>query len=41
MLLRLVKHTDDADYDAGETSGNVPRLRSDFGNDYAYNGLRT
>ncbi|VEL07318.1 unnamed protein product [Protopolystoma xenopodis] len=27
--------------DAGEKSGNVPRPRSDFENDYAYNGLRT
>ncbi|VEL39907.1 unnamed protein product [Protopolystoma xenopodis] len=33
--------TDDADYDAGETSWNVPRPRSDFGNDHAGNGLRT
>ncbi|VEL33823.1 unnamed protein product [Protopolystoma xenopodis] len=41
MMLRLAKLTDDADYDAGETSGNVPRLQSDFGNDNAYNGLWT
>ncbi|VEL18629.1 unnamed protein product [Protopolystoma xenopodis] len=27
--------------DAGETSGNIPHPRSDFGNDRAYNGLRT
>ncbi|VEL16055.1 unnamed protein product [Protopolystoma xenopodis] len=27
--------------DAGKTSGNVPRPLSDFGNDDAYNGLRT
>ncbi|VEL41534.1 unnamed protein product [Protopolystoma xenopodis] len=27
--------TDDADYAAGETSGNVPHPRSDFGNDHA------
>ncbi|VEL43619.1 unnamed protein product [Protopolystoma xenopodis] len=33
----MVKLTDHA----GETSGNVPRPRSDFGNKYAYNGLRT
>ncbi|VEL31712.1 unnamed protein product, partial [Protopolystoma xenopodis] len=33
--------TDDADYNAGETSGKVPRPQSDFGNDHAYNGLRT
>ncbi|VEL40904.1 unnamed protein product [Protopolystoma xenopodis] len=30
--------TDDADYDAGETSGNVPRPRFNFGNDDANNG---
>ncbi|VEL35833.1 unnamed protein product [Protopolystoma xenopodis] len=41
MLLRLAKVTDDADYDANKTSGNVPRPRSDFGNDHGYNGLRT
>ncbi|VEL44276.1 unnamed protein product [Protopolystoma xenopodis] len=45
MVLRIVKLTDDAnhdaDYDAGGASGNVPRPRSDFGNEYAYNGLRT
>ncbi|VEL30156.1 unnamed protein product [Protopolystoma xenopodis] len=27
--------------DAGETSGNVPRPRSDSGNNYAHNGIRT
>ncbi|VEL28158.1 unnamed protein product [Protopolystoma xenopodis] len=32
---------DHADHDAVETSGKVPGLRSDFGNDEAYNGLRT
>ncbi|VEL18842.1 unnamed protein product [Protopolystoma xenopodis] len=37
----MARLTDDADYDTGETSENVPRLRSDFGNDHAYNGLRT
>ncbi|VEL19210.1 unnamed protein product [Protopolystoma xenopodis] len=37
----MAKLTDDADYDAGETTGNVPRPRSDSGNDDAYNGLRT
>ncbi|VEL15470.1 unnamed protein product [Protopolystoma xenopodis] len=26
--------------DAGETSGNVPRPRSEFGNDHAYNWFR-
>ncbi|VEL06924.1 unnamed protein product [Protopolystoma xenopodis] len=26
--------------DAGETSGNVPRSQSDFGNDHAHNGLQ-
>ncbi|VEL08183.1 unnamed protein product [Protopolystoma xenopodis] len=35
----MAKLTDDADYDACETSGNVPRRQSDFENDYAYNGL--
>ncbi|VEL44006.1 unnamed protein product, partial [Protopolystoma xenopodis] len=33
--------TDDADYDAGETFGNVPHPRFKFGNDHADNGLRT
>ncbi|VEL12055.1 unnamed protein product [Protopolystoma xenopodis] len=33
--------TDDADYDAGETFGNVPRPRLNFGNDNADNGPRT
>ncbi|VEL17836.1 unnamed protein product [Protopolystoma xenopodis] len=28
-------------YDSGDTSGNAPRLRSDFGNDHAHNGFRT
>ncbi|VEL29148.1 unnamed protein product [Protopolystoma xenopodis] len=37
MVLRLAILIDDA----GETSGNVPRPRSDFGNDEAYNGLQT
>ncbi|VEL35991.1 unnamed protein product [Protopolystoma xenopodis] len=37
----MAKLTDDADYDSGETSGNVPRIRSDFGKYHAYNGLRT
>ncbi|VEL39843.1 unnamed protein product [Protopolystoma xenopodis] len=41
MVLRMAKLTEAANYDVGETSGNVPRLRSDFGNDYAYNGLLT
>ncbi|VEL10430.1 unnamed protein product [Protopolystoma xenopodis] len=45
MMLRIAILTDDADYeadyDADETSGNVPRLRSYSGNDNAYNGLRT
>ncbi|VEL11839.1 unnamed protein product [Protopolystoma xenopodis] len=40
MVLRITKLIDDADYDAGETFGNVPRPRSDFGNDYVCNGLR-
>ncbi|VEL39784.1 unnamed protein product [Protopolystoma xenopodis] len=33
----MAKLTDDA----GETSGNVPHPQSDFGKDYAYNGLWT
>ncbi|VEL41900.1 unnamed protein product [Protopolystoma xenopodis] len=33
--------TDDADYDAGEMSGNVPRPRSDSGNLHAYYALWT
>ncbi|VEL30650.1 unnamed protein product [Protopolystoma xenopodis] len=37
----MARLTDDADYDPGEMSGNVPRPRSDFGNDHAYNALRT
>ncbi|VEL41319.1 unnamed protein product [Protopolystoma xenopodis] len=37
----MVGLTDDTDYDAGEAFGNIPRPWSDFGNDYAYNGLRT
>ncbi|VEL19557.1 unnamed protein product [Protopolystoma xenopodis] len=41
MVLRMARLTDDAGYDAGETSGNVPRPRSNSGNDDAYNGLRT
>ncbi|VEL14560.1 unnamed protein product [Protopolystoma xenopodis] len=41
VVLRVARLTDDADYDAGETPGNVPRPRSHFGNDHADNGLRT
>ncbi|VEL10204.1 unnamed protein product [Protopolystoma xenopodis] len=37
----MAKLTDVADYDADETSGNVPRPWSGFGKDYTYNGLRT
>ncbi|VEL40880.1 unnamed protein product [Protopolystoma xenopodis] len=37
----MARLTDDADYDAEETSGNVPRPPSYSGNDDAYNGLRT
>ncbi|VEL18011.1 unnamed protein product [Protopolystoma xenopodis] len=33
--------TNDADYNAGETSGNVSPPRSYSGNDDAYNGLGT
>ncbi|VEL19139.1 unnamed protein product [Protopolystoma xenopodis] len=36
----MARLTDDADYDAGDTPGNVPRRRSDFGNYHAYNELR-
>ncbi|VEL43323.1 unnamed protein product [Protopolystoma xenopodis] len=41
MVLRMSRLNDDADYDPGETSGNVLRPRSYSGNDNAYNGLRT
>ncbi|VEL23527.1 unnamed protein product, partial [Protopolystoma xenopodis] len=41
MVLRMARLTDDADYDVGETSGNVPRPRSSSGNDHADNGLRS
>ncbi|VEL27497.1 unnamed protein product, partial [Protopolystoma xenopodis] len=41
MVLRMTIFIDDADYDAGETFGNVPRPRSDSGYDHACNGLRT
>ncbi|VEL22338.1 unnamed protein product [Protopolystoma xenopodis] len=37
----MARLTGDADYDAGETSGNVPRPRSFSGTNYADNGLRT
>ncbi|VEL27282.1 unnamed protein product [Protopolystoma xenopodis] len=37
----MARLTDDADYDAGETSGNVTRPRSSSGNDHAYYVLRT
>ncbi|VEL14567.1 unnamed protein product [Protopolystoma xenopodis] len=39
----MAKLTDDADYDAGETSENVPNRLSDAGNhdDYSGRGLRT
>ncbi|VEL37611.1 unnamed protein product [Protopolystoma xenopodis] len=33
--LEMMMHT----MDSRETSGNVPRPRSDSGNNYAYNGL--
>ncbi|VEL16070.1 unnamed protein product, partial [Protopolystoma xenopodis] len=38
MMLRTARLTDDSDYDAGETAENVPRTRSYFGYDDAYNG---
>ncbi|VEL23870.1 unnamed protein product [Protopolystoma xenopodis] len=41
MVLRTARLTDDADYDSGETSGNVPRKRSSSGNLDSHNGLRT
>ncbi|VEL40579.1 unnamed protein product [Protopolystoma xenopodis] len=41
MVLRMARLIDDADYDAGETPGNVPCLRFNFGNDYADNRPRT
>ncbi|VEL39017.1 unnamed protein product [Protopolystoma xenopodis] len=37
----MARLTEDADYDVGETSGNVPRPHSDCINAYAHNGLRT
>ncbi|VEL21474.1 unnamed protein product [Protopolystoma xenopodis] len=37
----MARLTDDADYGAGERSGNVPSPRSDSGNDNAYYELRT
>ncbi|VEL08608.1 unnamed protein product [Protopolystoma xenopodis] len=37
----MARLTDDADIDAREASGNVPRLRAYSGNDDAYYGLRT
>ncbi|VEL10894.1 unnamed protein product [Protopolystoma xenopodis] len=37
----MSKLFDDADYDPGEASANVTRPRFEFGNDYAYNVLRT
>ncbi|VEL14299.1 unnamed protein product [Protopolystoma xenopodis] len=37
----MARLTDDTDYHSRETSGNLPRQRSDFGNDHAYNGLRS
>ncbi|VEL09034.1 unnamed protein product [Protopolystoma xenopodis] len=41
VALRMARLTDDAEYEAGEASGNVPCARSDSGNDHAYKGLRT
>ncbi|VEL32393.1 unnamed protein product [Protopolystoma xenopodis] len=41
MVVRMARITDDAEYDSGKTSGNVPRPQSYSGNDHAYNGLRT
>ncbi|VEL16925.1 unnamed protein product, partial [Protopolystoma xenopodis] len=41
MVLRMARLTDDADYDCGETSGNVPRSRAYSKNADAYNALRT
>ncbi|VEL41058.1 unnamed protein product [Protopolystoma xenopodis] len=36
----MAKHTDDADYDSGETFENVPSLLSDAGNDDNHSGRR-
>ncbi|VEL16446.1 unnamed protein product [Protopolystoma xenopodis] len=40
-MLRLTRLTDDTDYDAVETSGNVASPRSDSGNNHAYYTLQT
>ncbi|VEL40002.1 unnamed protein product, partial [Protopolystoma xenopodis] len=37
----MAKLTDDSDYNADETSGNVHRPRSYSANDDAYNGIQT
>ncbi|VEL28207.1 unnamed protein product [Protopolystoma xenopodis] len=37
----MARLTDDSDYDAGETSWNVPRPRSGSVKYHACNGLRT
>ncbi|VEL26899.1 unnamed protein product [Protopolystoma xenopodis] len=37
----MARLADDADYDAGEASGNVPSPPSDSANDHAYYRLRT
>ncbi|VEL06648.1 unnamed protein product [Protopolystoma xenopodis] len=39
--VEIAKLTDNADYDAGEAFGNVPRPRFNFENDHADNELRT
>ncbi|VEL24710.1 unnamed protein product [Protopolystoma xenopodis] len=33
-MLRLTRFTDDADYDSGETSGNLPNARCKAGNNH-------
>ncbi|VEL38761.1 unnamed protein product [Protopolystoma xenopodis] len=40
-VLRMARFTNDADYDAGGTSGYVPHPRSDTGDNQAYYGLWT
>ncbi|VEL31534.1 unnamed protein product [Protopolystoma xenopodis] len=41
MVLRMARLTDDANYDAGEMSEKVSNPGSNFGNNQAYNALRT
>ncbi|VEL08974.1 unnamed protein product [Protopolystoma xenopodis] len=41
VVLRLAMLIDDFDYDAGQTSGNVPDTRSDSGTYHVHYGLQT